>query len=231
MTVPDLKLDWASYEAGKYACENWHYSKVIPGGKRVIVGVWEADAFIGVVIFSNGAGPQIGNPYDMTSEEVCELTRVALTSHQTPVTRILSIAFKFLRKNCPGLRLVVSYADPEQGHHGGIYQGGNWIYTGPTGLTEHFEVSETGKRVHSKTLRSGKRGYATQLIKAGAIRSIKVWKHKYLMPIDESLRPKLELLRKPFPKRAPIQTDPGYPPGKGGAVPTRALHSPKPPAG
>lgn len=223
----DLRIDWATYEAAKFACENWHYSKVIPGGKRVLVGVWEAGKYIGVVIFSNGAGPQIGDPYGLKSNEVCELTRVALTTHQTPVTRIMAIAGRFLRKQCPGLRLVVSYADPEQGHHGGIYQGGNWIYTGPTGMTEHFEVVADGRRIHSKTLRSGKRGYATQLIDSGAIRSIKVWKHKYLFPIDESLRPSLEKLRKPFPKRPPTQTDPEYPSGKGGANPTRTLQPPK----
>jgi len=31
-----------------------------------------------------------------------------------------------------GVRLVVSYADPAHGHHGGIYQAGNWVYLGRT---------------------------------------------------------------------------------------------------
>lgn len=26
----NLRLDWRSYQATKYACENWHYSKSIP---------------------------------------------------------------------------------------------------------------------------------------------------------------------------------------------------------
>jgi hypothetical protein len=30
---PELKIDWASHEAAKYACENWHYSKCLPAGK------------------------------------------------------------------------------------------------------------------------------------------------------------------------------------------------------
>jgi len=37
-----------------------------------------------------------------------------------------------LKKHAKGLKLVVSYADFNQGHHGGIYQATNWIYVGGT---------------------------------------------------------------------------------------------------
>ena len=61
-----------------------------------------------------------------------------------------SVAIKMLRRQSPGLRLLVSYADPEQGHHGGIYQGGNWIYLGHSiaqaGIIMH------GKFTHKRTV-------------------------------------------------------------------------------
>ena len=43
----ELKLDWCSYEAAKYACEHWHYSKCMPVGKTVKIGVWENKKYIG----------------------------------------------------------------------------------------------------------------------------------------------------------------------------------------
>lgn len=221
----DLKIDWATYAAAKFACENWHYSKTMPSGKRVFIGAWEGEYFIGVVIFSTGAAPQSHMPYGLCRDQVCELTRVALRGHNVPVTRILSIAMKFIKKQSPGIRLLISYADPEQGHHGGIYQGGGWLYTGRTSLCEHFEICSTGARVHSKTLKTGRPGYATQLKQSGHIVSVKTWKHKYLMPLDKELRKQIEHLAKPYPKRATSETSdtPGSQPGKGGAAPTVAL--------
>ena len=51
----NLRLDWCSYKAAKHAVMNWHYSKTMPIGKLVKIGVWEDDKFIGVVIFGLGA--------------------------------------------------------------------------------------------------------------------------------------------------------------------------------
>jgi hypothetical protein len=60
------------------------------------------------------------------------LTRIALTNHKAPVSRIMAITLRKLKKHAKGLKLVVSYADFNQGHHGGIYQATNWIYVGGT---------------------------------------------------------------------------------------------------
>ena len=43
---PELKLDWCSYQAAKYAVEHWHYSRSMPAGKAVRMGVWEEDEYI-----------------------------------------------------------------------------------------------------------------------------------------------------------------------------------------
>ena len=43
----DLRLDWCSYEAAKYAVEHWHYSKRMPKSKLAKIGVWEDGEFIG----------------------------------------------------------------------------------------------------------------------------------------------------------------------------------------
>ena len=111
---PELLVAPCSYQAAKYAVEKWHYSGVMPAGKTVKWGVWEDKEFIGAVIFSFGANNHIGSPYGLTQIEVCELVRIALREHETPVSRIAGKAIDCQRKQSPGLRLLVSYADPSR---------------------------------------------------------------------------------------------------------------------
>lgn len=193
MPSSELKIDWATHEAAKHAVEHWHYSRCLPAGKSVKVGAWEDGKFIGVVIFSRGATNHIGSPYGLEQTEVCELTRIALRQHQTPVSRIMAIAVKFLHRQSPGMRLVVSYADPLQGHHGGVYQANGWIYTGATKANP--DVIVNGKEMHKRSAFS----------KFGTVKGLQYgepkWKHKYLMPLDKPMREQVEKLRQPYPKR------------------------------
>ena len=224
-----LKLDWCSHEAAKYACEHWHYSRCIPKSKLVKIGVWENQKFVGVVIFSPGATPNLGSPYGLTQTQCVELSRVALTRHGTPVSRVLAIALKFLTSANQKLRLVVSFADPDQGHHGGIYQAANWIYNG-TGSDNTFYLIN-GKKTHPRTI--GHAGHIQNL--QGAIKmdrnakAIKCQgKHRYLMPLDNEMRRRIVPLSKPYPKKcAESETvdTPANHAGKGGSFPTSALHT------
>jgi hypothetical protein len=216
---PVLKIDWATHEAARYAVENWHYSESMPAGKLVKVGAWENGKFIGVVLFGRGANNNIGKPYRLEQTAACELVRIALTKHITPVSKIAAIAMRFLKANSPGLRLIISYADPLQGHHGGIYQAGNWIYCGTSQAQQ--EVMHNGKIMHKRTANS-----LFGTIK-GMQKSPIMWKHKYLMPLDNEMRKRIFPLSKPYPKRASSETidTPGIHPGKGGETPTDALHS------
>lgn len=216
MAKVDLKVDWATHEAAKYACEKWHYSECLPAGKLVKVGVWESEKFIGVVLFSRGANNNLGSPYQLEQTQVCELTRIAMTSHKTPVSRIVSITMKFLQKNSPNLHLIVSYADPMQGHHGGVYQAGGWVYVGASKAQR--EVMHNGKVMHKRTANA-----LFGTIK-GMEKSPIMWKHKYLMPLDDDMRKQIMPLAKPYPKRVK-KLDSENPSEQGGAVPTDTLQA------
>lgn len=197
-----LKLDWCSFEAAKYAVLKWHYSQAMPSGKLTKVGVWENGKFIGCVIFGRGANNTLGAPYGLSQLECCELVRIALTTHETPVTRIVSIAIRMLRKLSPGLKLIVSFADTEQDHHGGIYQGGNWIYTGESKPADEYVVH--GKRMHGRSMRAL---YGTHVGKA-FIKIVKgSVKLRYVMPLDEETKTKVITLAKPYPKRRSKQAN------------------------
>lgn len=226
-----LRLDWCSFDAAKFACTRWHYSRSVPSGKMSRVGVWENDRFIGALIFSRGATPRIGDPYGLTQYEVCELTRVALARHTAPVSRMLAIALRMLRKLSPSLRLIVSYADADQQHTGGIYKATNWVYVGLKNAGAKGAYIIHGKRVHPRTV--GASGgiqsleWIRQNIDSRAIELKTLGKHKYLMPLDNAMRQQVEPLRLPYPvSQRARSTDSGAPDdqlGGGGANPTRAL--------
>lgn len=223
MSSPDrpvLKVAPCSHAAAKYAVENWHYSRSLPAGKLFKMGAWEGDKYVGCVLFSYGANHNIGKPYGLIQTEVCELVRVALRSHQWPVSRIMRFALKELKQNNPGMRLVVSYADTAEGHHGVIYQATGWSYVGS--IMQASTAEKDGRISHKRTFdAAGIKGY--KLMPPNP-------KHKYLMPLDEDMKRKIEPLRKPYPKRAgSIAGDaPDFQSGEGGSIPTPALKNPVP---
>lgn len=213
-----LRLDWCSHAAAKWAVENWHYSRSMPAGKMVRIGVWEGGTFIGVAIFSQGGNMSLGTPYGLTSLEVCELVRVALTSHKAPVSRIVAIALRMLKKHCPGTKLVVSFADPTEGHIGGIYQAGGWLYSGRS--ADSYEFRLHGKRIQKRAYTGdqfGKPGSKASL-PPGAVKVATVGKHRYLMPLDAETKARLVSRAMPYPKRVVAIDDAGAKMYKGHAL-------------
>jgi len=198
-----LRLDWVDHKAIRHACTRWHCSRSVPASRLMGVGVWENGAYKGVIVFSRRASPRIGWPYGLTQVQVCELTRVALRAHTAPVTRMIAIALRMLKAKAPGLRLVVSYAAQEEGHHGGIYQAGNWLYERP--MPSHCFVLH-GERIHPKTIHSrwGPGSQSLDWLRANvdpnASKIVDLIRHKYLMPLDGKMREQIAALAKPYPR-------------------------------
>jgi hypothetical protein len=219
---PELKIDWATYEAAKYACLHWHYSKTIPTGKNNYLGAWEGGRFIGVVIFGLGATGTMGKPYGLNTFQIAELVRVALDSHISPVTKIVAIAIKMIMKKNPGLRMLISFADPFHGHNGAIYQAGNWTFTGQCGIGEMYLLRD-GSMAHPRRF-TGRGWNKKKPIPADAVKIKTPGKYRYLMPLDDEMRKRIEPLRKPYPKRdkQAIGNDQLH---SGGAAPTVTLQN------
>lgn len=225
---PELRLDWCGHDAAKYAVEKWHYSRRMPTKRLVKIGVWEDARFVGVIVFGWGATPELGKAFGLSHMQVAELVRVALGTHQTPVSRMVAIALRLFKRQSPGVRVVCSYADAAQGHHGGIYQAGGWSYLG---LRETHAYHVRGAIVHPRTLydRYGAGGQSVPWLRANvdpaAERVVVGGKHKYVMPLDAALVARVEAMRRPYPKRAGSAGSgtPADQAGGGGATPTPAL--------
>lgn len=218
-----MRLDWATHEAATHACKTWHYSECMPAEKTVKIGTWEDGKFVGVVIFSYGANNSAAKSFGLTQWEVCELTRVALRDHATPVSRIIAITLKMLKAQSPGIRVVFSYSDKtNQGHHGGIYQAGGWQYVGErtTGNKGSYYFI-FGKKVHGRSARA-KYGHESKFPK-GWQHAPSETKHLYVKVLDSTYN--LKMATKPYPKRAESKANVATPDQGvgGGANPTSAL--------
>jgi len=230
--MTDLRLDFCSHQAAKYAVMRWHYSRAMPKSKLVKIGVWEDGHFRGAIVYGLGANRHLANPFGLKSTEVVELVRVALApGREHPTSRCVAISLRLLRRQSPDLKLVVSYADSGQGHVGTIYQAGGWLYLGGS---EQSYIKVLGKVEHPRTLydRYGRNGQSIPWLRENvdprAERVAMAPKLKYVFPLDKRLRRELEAVALPYPKSAAEVTPgdtPGSPPGEGGSRPTRPLQS------
>jgi len=156
--------------------------------------------------------------------------RVALApARQNPTSKAVAVSLKMLRRQSPGLRVVVSYADLGEGHVGTLYQAGGWIYLG---ASEQSYIKVLGKVEHPRSPydRYGRQGqsipWLQQHVDPQADRVPMAPKLQYAMPLDKAMRRQLEPLAKPYPKpsgRSDTSDTPGDQPGEGGATPTRPL--------
>lgn len=231
---PELKIDYATHKAAKYACENWHYSGCIPSSKKVCFSVYEENQYIGCIIFSYGASPNLYKLFTDKQNKCCELTRIALKKHNNPVSRILSVTLKKFKKDFPGIEVIISFADIDQNHIGVIYQATNWIYTGITseGSINNFLVK--GKKIHRKTIGDwfNSRGLSLTIENIRKYKDknaepiITKGKHKYVYPLTKEMKEFCLKLSKPYPKKCVegVESDTsGVHLEEGGAVPTSTL--------
>lgn len=200
------RLAWVEWTTIVYACRHWHYAGQVPAGRLMGLGVWEGERFVGVIVFGRGSTPNIGKPYGLEQGAVCELVRVALRDHVTPVSRMLAVGMKLLKRRCPGLRLIISYAAAEEGHYGGIYQAGGWFYEGPMD-SHRFEVR--GKIVHPRSLGSKYGRHDIEFLRKMVDPDVRVLRglvrHKYLMPLDAGMQLVAEGKAKPYPKKSELR--------------------------
>tara|TARA_R100001198_G_C5208295_1_gene194630 strand:+ start:289 stop:951 length:663 start_codon:yes stop_codon:yes gene_type:complete len=117
------------------------------------------------------------------SLDVYELNR--LVSNDNLPKNTLSYFVSKVLKKIPTKKIIVSYADKNQNHHGYIYQATNWIYTGFSTVEKKIIVN--GKELHRRTLYDT---YGTSSIdklkkKGLSIEQIEQYgKHRYFYILD-----------------------------------------------
>lgn len=197
-----MEIRKATTKQTKYACKFFHYAKRVPQSVYSYA-IYNQGLFCGVVVFGYGANPQIARPYNLWQGQVLELVRVALNGKQTCTSQALSMAMRQLKKDCPQIKIVVSYADMDQDHRGVIYQATNWLYMGEaTKGAIKFYIRD--KEIHKKTLfdrcKTGKIAKIKEIYKNDLRIERGKGKYKYIFCFCKKERKKYLKKALPYPK-------------------------------
>ena len=197
-----IALKRATPEAVKYACLNFHYARQVPNHQLSYNVYNEGGEWCGCILFGNGR-EAFGRQFGFSNGEFLELVRVALNGKQPCTSECVAVAMRRVKKDAPAVKMLLSYADTEQGHFGTIYQATNWIYLGESKGARYFIVK--GRRMHSTTC--GSNGWKCNISwlrqnvdpKAQEIQS---WaKRKYVYFFDKKLRKQWQAKALPYPKK------------------------------
>lgn len=227
----DIRVRRVSVKAARPFVASYHYSRTMPDATReVFAGYFPGNVLAGFVVFGMGAGKGQYTRLlpDLADGEYRELSRLWSPDGMPTNTesRLISAAIRQL------VRLVISYADPSQGHNGAIYQATNFVYLGQTDGGERL-VDGDGQEVHSKLLsvyrmrhpRMAKWSSREIADHFGFTPIPNPAKHRYAYAIDPADRRVLEAMAQPYPRAVTASSDaPDDQSGEGGSQPTSPLH-------
>lgn len=187
-----MRLEKASRKAIVYACMNFHYAKAVPT-YSIGYSVFEDNNWCGVILFGGGASVNMPSKFNLNNGQYLELNRMALNGKQSSTSKALSLSIKIIKKECPTIKLLFSYADKGQMHKGIIYQATNWYFI------EDIKSSGTEYLVNG-IWKHDRRRYNWSVDFKKLPKRKKAGKYKYIFPLDKSLLSMCKKLSKPYPK-------------------------------
>jgi len=208
-----MKLGLASQKAIRYACKKFHYARSVPVNTLGFSVFNEENQWCGVILYGTGANYNMAKEFNLKQGQVLELVRVALNGKQGITSKALALSLRMLAKHAPLCRLVVSYADLDQGHTGTIYQATNWYYGGirMEGKKDGSFIVN-GKRYHGRVIsnwvkrKGGLKGltrkeFLQKHFDKNASEYISKGKLKYLYPIKSEMTCCCKNQAKPYLKK------------------------------
>lgn len=190
MALEGWKVEHISFDVARPIIENLHYAH--REGQPCTIQwkhcfglfrpdpkfpYWNHYEMVGAMVYTLPSGPTAGQSYCPKSpDKVIELRRLVCID-DTPKNAesfFISKTIKWLKRNTDNV-MILSYADPVQGHSGTIYKASNFGYVGRSSGGTMLEVD--GKLRHGRSLTIN-RPYAKILaarVKAGDV-NVKVVK-------------------------------------------------------
>jgi hypothetical protein len=174
-------------------CEN-HYTRSVPSGKSFYVRYGSA-----IVVYSIPANKNISRWLLGEDNAVWELSRLwAPDGHERNLlSRAISESLSVFRSAFPSVQGIVSYADPNAGHTGGVYRAASWVALGQCEENRAYRDAQ-GVIVSRRAFHSGSRslrkaeiealGYV-QLKTPGKLRFAKGLTRKSRRKIQKRLQP------------------------------------------
>ena len=182
-----------------------HYSGRVVNNSYIHLGIYRLGAFEGVLQFGYMLNPaRAGKIVEGTTQgEYLELNRMWLTDDapRNSESRAISYAIKYIRKACPTVAWIQSYADERCGGFGVVYQASNFAYLGSHKCTFYRLDGET---YHEMLLTAHKKGGARgRYLRENISRAEKLTmrQFRYVFFLKTDWRKRLKLKIQPYPKR------------------------------
>jgi len=138
--------------------ELWHYSHNINGlMSSYCFKLLHNGEIVGAMIYGKLGMANAWKKYGDSEHEVIELRRLVLID-DTPKNSesfFIGKTLRYLKQNTP-IKTIVSYADPNYGHSGIIYQATNFTQVGMTAKGK--VIMWNGKKYHDKAIRTMYKG-------------------------------------------------------------------------
>ncbi|MCY1215740.1 hypothetical protein D9M72_275930 [compost metagenome] len=186
-----------------------HYSRRIVNNSYIHLGVWVDGVMRGVLQFGYALNPVAGARKIVTGtavDQYLELNRMWLDDEapRNSESRALSYAFKFIKRVCPRVAWVQSFADERCGGWGVVYQAANFLYFGHH-RTSFYELD--GEAYHPMLLTAHKNGSRRgEHLRANLHRASRrsLLQFRYIYLVKPAWRSRFKKCPLPYPK-------PGHP--------------------
>lgn len=182
-----------------------HYSKRVVNNSYVHLGVYHQGQFRGVLQFGYALNPHLaGKVVDGTKVgEYLELNRMWLDDAcpRNTESQAISFAVKYIRRACPTVAWVQSFADERCGGLGVVYQASNFLYCG-SHLTTFWHLDGDWFHVLMLTAHR-KQGGRAQFLRENLSRATRhqFRQFRYVLFLKHPWRKRLRLSVQPYPKR------------------------------
>lgn len=183
---------------------NRHYLRSMPAAARKCFGIFYDNALVGAMVFTSG--PRQGHNLlaAIKPQEMATLARLWLADDlpKNSESRVIGYALRYLRQYT-NWKLLLSYADPDAGHVGTIYQATGWLYLGQQEPSSYLDLGD-GKLLHPRTVyeRYGSNAVG-HLRRTGipATRRAVGAKHRYAYVLNPAWRWRLRDMARPYPTK------------------------------
>lgn len=166
-----------------------HYTHSVPSGKRLAYTFEDAIVLFAIPANKNISSWLLGRP-----NVVWELARLwAPDGHRANLlTEALAAAVRRFRVEHPTVEALVSYADPNAGHLGGVYRAASWVYLGQCEESRNYR-GPGGEIVSRRAFHSGSRSLRKAEIEALGYAELKLpGKHRFARGLTRKARRAIE---------------------------------------
>jgi len=200
-----IRIERISNKSARKIIETHHYTHSYPNSTKVSFGIYYEGKLQGCMCWGIPATQHHYKKFNVDKSELMELLRL-WTKDNSPKnleSKSISINIRILKKEMPNLKVLISYADPNVGHNGIVYQASNWRYIGTSGNDGGIKIGN--KVYHRRTLNSrygsSKKDFLEKITGKEVIQVRSRGKHYYVYPLSNEIENKIKPWIKPYPKR------------------------------